>query len=187
MEKTINKTVKIKQNKYEEQSSKVSKTVIRRVIFTILSFVCMITIFLFSSRNAVLSTQDSLSVGMTIGDITIEDFDQWSEPDQIEFASSIDHPVRKAAHFTEYTILGCLLFGAWYDKKHKMRAINQLLPIIIGALYSCSDEMHQLFIAGRSGQITDILLDTSGVIFGVLLISFILFIIHKGQRARKAH
>ena len=36
------------------------------------------------------------------------------------------------------------------------------MTIIIIILYSCSDEIHQLFIPGRSGEIRDVLIDTLG-------------------------
>lgn len=44
-----------------------------------------------------------------------------------------------------------------------------LQPGLTGALYAASDEFHQLFVPGRSGQISDVLLDSAGVCFGVLL------------------
>lgn len=43
--------------------------------------------------------------------------------------------------------------------------------IVIGLvmLYGCSDEFHQLFVAGRSSRITDVLIDTCGGGIGLLL------------------
>mgnify|MGYP001948405098 CR=1 FL=1 len=42
-----------------------------------------------------------------------------------------------------------------------------LLSIFLAFLYACSDEVHQLFVAGRSGQVSDVLLDTIGASVGV--------------------
>ena len=42
-----------------------------------------------------------------------------------------------------------------------------LLSIFLAFLYACSDEVHQLFVAGRSGQASDVLLDTFGAMVGV--------------------
>ncbi len=63
-----------------------------------------------------------------------------------------DHIVRKLAHFTEFTV--------------------------IGMLATTCDETIQLFSEGRSGQITDVLLDFSGVVTGMLflLLCFMLYI-----------
>lgn len=159
----------------------------RKLVFLILSLAWMIVIFWYSSRNSELSTEDSQSVALTIGDITINDFDQWTTEAQYEYAASIDHPVRKAAHFSEYMLLGILLFGAWYDSDRK-KSKNFLVPFIIGSLYAASDELHQLLISGRAGMFSDVLIDSSGVFAGVLLsmLSVILFVLFKSKR-QKAH
>ena len=160
----------------------------RKLVFLILSLVWMIVIFWYSSRNSELSTEDSQSVALTIGDITINDFDQWTTEAQYEYAASIDHPVRKAAHFSEYMLLGILLFGAWYDNERK-KSKNFLVPLIIGVVYAASDELHQLLISGRAGMISDVLIDSSGVLAGVflslLLIILISLVKNKRQKVNK--
>ena len=40
---------------------------------------------------------------------------------------------------------------------------------VVGTLYAASDEIHQLFVPGRSGQLRDVLLDSAGVAAGILL------------------
>ena len=40
---------------------------------------------------------------------------------------------------------------------------------VVGTLYAASDEIHQLFVPGRSGQLRDVLLDSDGVAAGILL------------------
>ncbi|MBO4864036.1 MAG: VanZ family protein [Eubacterium sp.] len=151
---------------------------VRKIFFTILSIICMVVIFLYSSRDAALSTQDSYAVGLTIGNLTIEDFDTWTELEQYQYAGSIDHPVRKTAHFIEYFTLGALLFGAWYDKKHKNLS-NVFLPLLIGTLYAITDEIHQLLVSGRAGMVSDVILDACGVLAGVLLIFLIVKLVLK--------
>ena len=154
----------------------------RKIIFAILSLICMVVIFCYSARNADLSTRDSNEIGLMIGEITIEDFNQWPEAQQISYAESIDHPVRKMAHFLEYMTLGMLLFGAIYDKKNKYVS-NVIPPFIIGAVYAATDELHQTIVSGRSGQITDVLLDSAGVLTGLIIISLIISLFDKGSRS----
>lgn len=48
------------------------------------------------------------------------------------------------------------------------------LAILASALYACTDEFHQLFVPGRTGQIFDVLVDTLGATFGCLLVLGIL-------------
>lgn len=79
--------------------------------------------------------------------------------------------VRKTAHFTEYAILGSLFFlnlKSWQRPKSST-SMNILLSLIFSFLYACTDELHQIFVPGRSAQFRDILIDTLGASFGVLI------------------
>ena len=74
--------------------------------------------------------------------------------------------VRKTAHFTLYFILGIivyLLFTSYGVKK------ILFYSILFCFLYSCSDEIHQLFIFGRSGELRDVLIDFIGSLLGVMI------------------
>ncbi len=75
--------------------------------------------------------------------------------------------VRKAAHFSEYLVLGGLLFVALipYQLKDK---VQFFIVVIVGVLFASIDETIQLFVPGRHGSIVDVLIDTMGVIFSVL-------------------
>lgn len=72
--------------------------------------------------------------------------------------------VRKLAHYTEYTILGILVYNLIYSYNKKI-----YISIIICIIYATSDEIHQLFIPGRSFQIKDIMIDTFGSLTGIYL------------------
>ena len=48
-------------------------------------------------------------------------------------------------------------------------------------LYACTDEFHQLFVPGRAGRFTDVLIDTTG---GIIMLLFIALVTHV---ARKRH
>ena len=67
----------------------------------------------------------------------------------------------KYLHLIEYAILGSLIIMA----NQKVR-----LTILIGYLYACTDEVHQLFVPGRTGKITDTLVDLIGIIIGIFII-----------------
>ena len=75
--------------------------------------------------------------------------------------------IRKCAHFIEYLILGILVYNMF--KSFNISDII-LCSILLCALYACSDEIHQLFIQGREGKITDCLIDLIGSSTGILLI-----------------
>lgn len=79
---------------------------------------------------------------------------------------------RKTAHIIAYFILGILIFNV--VKTYRLRVHNAIFASIGFALvYAASDEFHQLFVPGRSGELRDILIDTTAATIGILLFSFI--------------
>ena len=86
--------------------------------------------------------------------------------------------VRKAAHMSEYAVLA-ILFGLTIREYKKE---PWLLPALAAtAAYAATDEFHQLFVPGRSGQLKDVLIDTAGVALGLVLLALILYL----KRRRK--
>lgn len=77
--------------------------------------------------------------------------------------------VRKTAHFVEYMGLGILLYQTarsfWGTR---LRFV--LCAAAAGLLTAFTDETIQLFVEGRSGQLTDVALDFCGVLFGAWLL-----------------
>ena len=79
-----------------------------------------------------------------------------------------EHFIRKAAHFAEYTGMGLLIFKA-VQPFQRPRAETVLWMILLGIFIPFSDETIQLFVEGRSGQISDVWLDMSGVLAGCIM------------------
>ncbi len=86
-----------------------------------------------------------------------------------------EHILRKAAHFYEYAVFGLLL--AWNLQNHGSRRHRRREPGI-GTVYPAAlavlavpflDETIQLFVPGRSAQVSDVWLDLAGGCFGILL------------------
>ena len=76
--------------------------------------------------------------------------------------------VRKCAHFTEYMVLGILATHA-FDIEGR-RTFDVLLPTAVFLLLIPSiDETIQLFVPGRAGMITDVMIDCCGAMTGVVL------------------
>lgn len=138
----------------------------RKYFFRILTLVWMIVIFSFSAKTADASSQDSLFIGETIGRLVIADFEDWDAKKKENFAKSIEYPIRKGAHMTEYAVLGILVFFSWNSLKYGIKR-TALYSWMITVLYAASDEVHQLFVPGRSGQVTDVLIDSVGAAIGV--------------------
>jgi VanZ family protein len=87
--------------------------------------------------------------------------------------------VRKTAHLTEYLILGLLLFNGFFLSKKIRLAFYGALTT--GILYAVSDEVHQLFVPGRTCRLTDVMIDTAGISLGILIV--MLALRNKARRA----
>ena len=97
----------------------------------------------------------------------------------------LHHLVRKGAHMTEYAAFGALLMNAWTRQRRGAGAISAALAAFCGLLYAVSDEFHQLFVPGRAGLVTDVLIDFGGVLIGVLLFWAIYQLCSKWGRGSK--
>ena len=78
------------------------------------------------------------------------------------------HLVRKLAHFCEYTLEGFLLMLCMrvYSRRY-VRHIS--VPMLGGVLTAMADETIQIYSPGRSSQVTDVWLDSAGVLVGILI------------------
>lgn len=142
----------------------------RQKIFLILTILWMVVIFSFSARPGDVSEQDSGRVGILIGEIFVPGFEEWSEERQQAFAEAADYPVRKTAHASEYALLGVLAAGACIGSRTGIRS-GILIPWLTATVYAATDEFHQLFVPGRSGQVSDVLLDSAGALAGVVILA----------------
>jgi len=121
----------------------------------------MIVIFLFSAQDASVSDQQS---GRIVGSLSL-------------VASGVAGDLltiltRKAAHIFLYFVLGVLLYNAIYRcRPVAKRAV--LLAIVIACVYAISDELHQLFVPGRSGEVRDVLIDTAAATLAVVASAWI--------------
>lgn len=142
-------------------------------IFTVLTVLMMAFIFVMSSHTAPESAGESRAIGRIIGRIIERGFDELSPEEQLVYIEGIDGTVRRFGHFTEFAVLGVLLhlsLSSWGVKK------KIALPASFGAgvLYALSDEVHQLFIEGRSMEFSDVLIDSAGVAFGCIIALIVL-------------
>ncbi|MBQ6395138.1 MAG: VanZ family protein [Atopobiaceae bacterium] len=122
-------------------------------------------------------------------------FVDWFEPLftflGIEGVALQNHVIRKIAHFTEYFILGILAHGsidAWFRSRSPEQgsAVDGVrVPAsacILGAAVAAIDETIQLFVPGRSGMLSDVLLDSSGVLCAVIILWGVSRLISSGRK-----
>lgn len=94
-----------------------------------------------------------------------------------------EHIIRKAAHFTEFAALGALLMVT--VRMYSPRPARHIfLPLFIGLGTAVTDEYLQLFVEGRSSQVSDVLLDFSGVAAGLLICLLIISLIDRHKQRK---
>ncbi len=118
----------------------------------------LLLIFFFSSQTGEKSSNLSSGLLSVIGDIFF--FPTTSEV--------LSFSIRKLAHFSEYMILALLSLNLILQYT-KMNFKVFAFALFFCAFYAFSDEFHQLFIDGRSGQLIDVMIDTLGSLFGLVL------------------
>ncbi|WP_333862013.1 VanZ family protein [Clostridium sp.] len=129
----------------------------------ILVVIWMMVIFIFSNETSIISNEKSRAFILLIQALGL-DLNKF-------FGDLSNFIVRKASHFLEYCILGILLFNS-IKGKFKIKKVF-IISIAVVILYACTDEIHQIFIPGRTARIKDIFIDTAGGSAGLLLGYFI--------------
>jgi len=76
--------------------------------------------------------------------------------------------VRKTAHFLEYAVLG-VIAGGLMHRGWGRGILRGRLSLLVAAMVPVIDEMIQLFVPGREGQLRDVCIDLAGIAFGLLV------------------
>ncbi|MDO5441660.1 MAG: VanZ family protein [Bacillota bacterium] len=127
----------------------------------VLTLCFAVSIFVFSGQSADVSKAHSTVITERVDEIVNQGEGKYS-------FGQLHHFVRKSAHFLEFMGLGLFAFltvESWRPKLWRNAARAQ----IFAACYAVSDELHQLYSAGRSCEIRDMLLDSAGAAIGILI------------------
>ena len=135
----------------------------------------MVIIYCFSAQTGVESGAMSGRITRWVLNLVVPGFGDFSQEKQEAIRSTVSFVVRKLAHFSEYALLGIslMLHIAQIEKKITVR-LPWLWSWCVGTLYAASDEFHQCFVAGRGPSVRDVIIDSSGVIAGTLLLLWII-------------
>jgi VanZ family protein len=80
---------------------------------------------------------------------------------------SLNHFIRKEAHFFAYLILGLLVSHSFSrNGLHGIEKIRHTLVICL--LYAVSDEAHQMLVPGRGPSLVDVSIDGMGAMAGLV-------------------
>jgi VanZ family protein len=147
--------------------------------------IMMILIYSFSAKPAVESNESSLTIANDLLSVYEKVSDNRLEAEnRLNVLKILNYVVRKGAHFTEYAILAAAFMLYFLLTKQRKRLII-LLSVAFAAIYAVSDEIHQLFIPGRSGQIKDVLIDTAGAVMGASVFYFLTVLVNRANKKKK--
>ena len=142
-------------------------------------------IFWFSAQSGDDSSAASGRIVRQVIRLLLPGFETIPEAEQETILGTVTLIVRKGAHFSEYLILGSLLWGlirTCTDRWKRLLGISWT----VGTLYAVSDELHQMFSSGRSPKAADVCIDSAGVMAGILLCFLVFAYVRRRKRSRRA-
>ena len=143
----------------------------KKVFHSILVIIWMFVIFNFSSQNGRKSTNTSDVVTSMVVNVTTSVTNKNVSREEVKKrVEDSTFLVRKMAHFTEYLILGILVLQLLSDYT-KINKRMLIVSLIICYLYAVSDEVHQIFIPGRTAKVLDTFIDGAGSLVGITIYS----------------
>lgn len=147
----------------------------KKIVSTILVIIWMVTIFYFSHQQGA----GSSNISKKVSDIMINIIDIKNEINfekKEKMVEKLEPYVRKIAHLTIYMLGGLLLISCinTYKISNNKSIISSSC---IGIFYAITDEIHQLFVNGRSGRLVDVLIDSIGVFIGIVAYLIIIKIV----------
>ena len=150
----------------------------------------MALIFLFSAQNSAESS--SLSSGLLRKLLSLTPgWDALSAVAKARRVKAVHHAFRKLAHFSEYAVLGVIaaqtMRTCFPVVDIRWKCVRYfLIPAGFALLYAVCDEIHQIFVPGRSAQVTDVMIDPAGACTGILLAAAaVWFFGHRRQKKQQ--
>ena len=155
---------------------KKSVKIVILLIFAIAWMACIFKLSGMSSKNS--NGKSTGIIGLFIEDaleITNDYGITNSHPDdsKLEHASElINAPMRKVIHATVYFVLGFFIMtilSILFEHNNYLLAV--LLSLVLCIIFAGTDEFHQTFVNGRTGQLLDVIIDSAGAVVGIVFYS----------------
>lgn len=151
----------------------------KKIIFSIsviFAVICMIVIFRFSSQNCADTNSVSYGVTSKLASIIFSEYDQLNAENQNLLTEQLNHFVRKMAHFSLYFILGFMTSLSVFLAVHKYIK-SFAAGVTVCFIYGSLDEIHQIYVPGRTPLVRDVIIDTAGGVCGILFFFMMISVI----------
>jgi VanZ family protein len=103
----------------------------------------------------------------------VEPFLHWLFPQMSQAeVDEIHHLIRKCGHLTEYAILALLLWRATGQATNLLAWPRARKTLLLVCLYAATDEFHQSFVPTRTSLVSDVFIDTTGGVIGLIVLWF---------------
>jgi len=138
----------------------------KKILYWLPALFIMIIIFAFSSKPAEISGQSSMTIANRIYSIYERITGRVkNDEERLRDLETVDHIVRKGAHITEFALLAAAMaWPLWISGLRRLRLALGTIGLTV--IYAVSDEFHQTFVPGRSGEIRDVCIDAAGAVIG---------------------
>lgn len=150
-----------------------------RHIFLILTVATAVLIFIMSAQTSTVSSRQSGRVIESIAKVLVKDFESYDSVARDLLISQYQNFTRKTAHFFIYASLGFFSCGFISTYKSLARKYCFLISFAFCVFYACTDELHQYFVPGRGSMFSDVFLDSTGSVTGILFFMLICFIFRR--------
>ena len=137
---------------------------IKKILIWIPAIIMAMLIFGFSKQDG----EESTGLSYKAADIILTVCDKagivdYNDNNRDSMIESVQFPIRKAAHMTEYAVLSVLIMLALIVDGLKGTRLP-VISAIIATVFAATDEFHQRFVPGRYGCLRDVLIDAAGSI-----------------------
>lgn len=144
-----------------------------RVIIVLLIILNFGFIWHNSSKESKASDKTSKKIAVTVAETVVDNYKNLSKPVQTKYVNKYNSIIRSTAHFAEFVPLGFLLLLLAlslfsFDGKKILGCLMYctLFSLVFSFLIALTDEIHQLFVKGRTFQTIDLTVDTAGALLG---------------------
>lgn len=163
------------------------------ITIVIVTIIWCCAIFQFSAMNS--DSSNSTSSGIVehtiskVLDATNEAgiTDSHPDPEKLTKATKLlNAPLRKVVHATVYFVLALLLLSlSRFTFGSKKYLLSCIITILLCFVFALTDEYHQTFVDGRTGQMLDVFIDIAGACVAVLLFSSYFIVWKLGQNSHQ--
>lgn len=143
----------------------------------------MILIFALSNETAAVSSQTSGGFSKLLFSFFYPPFNDMSDLSQQEIISEASFIIRKIAHFTIYGFLGVFALLSVISYRRLRYSVRCAAAFLICAAYAACDEWHQTFIAGRNGELRDVIIDSCGALLFIIIFNIILYSVKRRRKS----